>query len=335
MDAPSFWWREPGFISASLSPTAALYGAVAAWRMRRRGREVGVPVVCIGNLTLGGAGKTPTALALGRLLHAAGRRPFFLTRGYGGTLAGPLIVDTEKHTARHVGDEPLLLARIAPTVVARDRVAGAAMARDAGAGLVVMDDGFQNPSLQKHLAILAIEGRYGIGNGRVFPAGPLRAPLVAQLARAHALVVIGEAAGAAAVVAACRARGRKIFHGRLAPDAAAVAALTTRPVLAFAGIGHPEKFFATLDAAGIAAPVRRSFPDHHRYTAAEAGALVAEAERANLTLLTTEKDVARLAGDAAVAPLARRARALPVTLTLDDTDGLRRFVLEHLPPNAS
>src|SRR5262245_58242420 len=138
MRAPTFWWREPGLISASLAPVAALYGAVAAWRMRRQGRDVGVPVVCIGNLTLGGAGKTPTALALGRMLHAAGRRPFFLTRGYGGALGGPLIVEAQKHTALEVGDEPLLLARVAPTIVARDRVAGAAKARAAGAGTIVM-----------------------------------------------------------------------------------------------------------------------------------------------------------------------------------------------------
>jgi tetraacyldisaccharide 4'-kinase len=330
MDAPSFWWREPGLASVSLSPIAALYGAVAAWRMRHKGRDPGIPVVCIGNLTVGGAGKTPTALALGRMLHEAGQRPFFLTRGYGGALAGPLLVDTEKHTARAVGDEPLLLARAAPTIVARDRVAGAAMAREAGAGLVVMDDGFQNPSLHKHLAILTIDGERGIGNGRVFPAGPLRAPLAAQLARAHALVVIGEGSGAASVVAAGRARGLNIFHGRVAPDPAAVASLAARPVLAFAGIGHPEKFFATLDAANIAAPVRRRFPDHHRYTAAEAAALVAEAKPQKLDLLTTEKDLARLAGDESVASLARRARALPVTLALDDADGFRQFVLERV-----
>jgi len=330
MDAPSFWWREPGFASASLAPVAALYGAVAAWRMRRQGCDVGIPVVCIGNLTLGGAGKTPTALMLGRLLQAAGARPFFLTRGYGGTLAGPLTVDADRDTARQVGDEPLLLARVAPTIVARDRAAGAAAACEAGAGLVVMDDGFQNPSLHKHLAILVIDGRRGIGNGRVFPAGPLRAPLEAQLAHAHALVVIGEGTGAASVEAASRARGLKILQGRLAPDPAAVAALAKRPALAFAGIGYPEKFFATLDAAGIAAPVRRSFPDHHRYTAAEATALVAEAERQDLTLLTTEKDMARMAGDEAVAPLARRARALPVTLALDDKDGVLRFIIERV-----
>ena len=163
--------------------------------------------------------------------------------------------------------------------------------------MTTLDDGFQNPSLQKHLAILAIDGRYGIGNGRLFPAGPLRAPLGAQLARAHALVVIGEATGAAAVVAACRARGRKIFHGRLAPDAAAVAALTTRPVLAFAGIGHPEKFFATLDAAGIAAPVRRSFPDHHRYTQRDILEVRQAGKQAGANaFVTTEKDAQNLGG---------------------------------------
>ncbi len=330
MRAPSFWWREGGLAAAALAPAAALYGAVAAARMRRKGHEAGIPVVCIGNLTVGGAGKTPTALALARLLQLAGQRPFFLTRGYGGALGGPVMVEPEKHTAHDVGDEPLLLARVAPTIVARDRTAGAATARAAGANLIIMDDGFQNPSLHKDLAILTIDGGRGIGNARVVPAGPLRAPLDAQLVHAHALVVIGEASGAASVVAACRARGLPVFHARLAPDPAALSALPQRPVLAFAGIGHPEKFFATIEAAGITAPVRRSFPDHHRYTAAEAAALVAEAERGHLTLLTTEKDLARLARDLAVAPLAKSARALPVKLALDDEAGLRQFVLERL-----
>jgi tetraacyldisaccharide 4'-kinase len=328
MRAPSFWWRQPGPAAAVLAPVAAAYGAIAARRMRQAGRDVGVPVVCIGNLTLGGAGKTPTALAVGRMLMAAGARPFFLTRGYGGRLRGPLQVDAARHTAREVGDEPILLARLAPTVVARDRVAGAAAARAGGADVVVMDDGFHNPSLAKHCAILVVDGRRAIGNARVFPAGPLRAPLAAQLDLAHALIVIGEAGGAAAVAA--EGEGLPVFHAALAPDAAAVAALAGRPVLAFAGIGDPEKFFATLDAAGIAAPVRRGFGDHHRYTAAEASALVGEAERRSLTLLTTEKDAARLAGAAEAAALAARARTLPVSLVLAEEARFRAFVLERL-----
>jgi tetraacyldisaccharide 4'-kinase len=330
MRAPSFWWRQAGLAAALLAPVATAYGAVAAWRMRWPGRDIGIPIVCVGNLTLGGAGKTPTALALGRMLAAAGERPFFLTRGYGGRRAGPLRVDPARHDAGEVGDEPLLLARAAPTIVARDRLAGAQAARAGGASVVVMDDGFHNPSLVKHLALLVVDATRAIGNARVFPAGPLRAPLAAQLARAHAVIVIGEADGAGAVTGAEQARGLPVFRGRLAPDAAAVAALSARQVLAFAGIGNPDKFFATLDAVGIRAPVRRGFPDHHRYAPAEVSALLREADRHNLLLLTTEKDLARLAGDHAGAELAARARALPVTLVLDDEERFRGFVLERL-----
>src|SRR5262245_12302991 len=200
MRAPSFWWRDAGPAAALLTPLAAAYGAVAAWRMRQPGRDPGIPVVCVGNLTVGGAGKTPTALALGRLLQDAGERPVFLTRGYGGRLAGPVRVDPARHAARDVGDEPLLLARLADTIVARDRIAGAERARQDGATVVVMDDGFQNPSLAKHLALVVVDGARAIGNAGVFPAGPLRAPLAAQFARAHALIVVGEPGGAAAVV---------------------------------------------------------------------------------------------------------------------------------------
>ena len=326
MHAPAFWWREAGFAAALLAPFAAVYGTVAGRRMRRAGESVGIPVVCIGSPTLGGAGKTPTALTLGRLLAA--ERPFFLTRGYGGTLAGPVVVDPARHDARQVGDEPLLLARVAPTVVARDRVAGAQAARAAGAGVVIMDDGFHSASLVKHLALLATDAAHGIGNGRVFPAGPLRAPLATQIAQAHAVLVIGAGAAAAPVMAA--AHGLAVFHGRLAPEPGALSELAGRRVLAFAGIGHPDKFFATLEAAAIAAVIRRSYADHHRYTQAEAASLLAEAERNDLILLTTAKDLARMTGDAAVASLAQRARTLPVSLVLDDEKGFRGFVVERL-----
>jgi tetraacyldisaccharide 4'-kinase len=287
-----------------------------------------VPVLCVGNPTLGGAGKTPTALAAARLLIAAGERPAFLSRGYGGRLAGPVAVDPARHTADEVGDEPLLLARLAPTIVAADRVAGAAAALAAGAGVIVMDDGFQNPSLAKDTAILVVDGRTGIGNGRVFPAGPLRAPLGAQLARAQAIVVIGEPATSAAMLSEARTHGLAVFHGRLVPDAGSVAAVAGRPVLAFAGIGDPEKFFATLARAGIAAPIRRRFADHHRYTAAEAAALLADADRAGLLPLTTEKDYVRLSGTTEGAALAARAKTLPVTLAVEEEEAFRRFVVD-------
>lgn len=326
MQAPAFWWREASWAAALLAPVAALYGAVAARRMAQSAGAAGVPVVCIGSPTLGGAGKTPTALAVGHLL--AVERPFFLTRGYGGALAGPVTVDAVRHPARDVGDEALLLARVAPTIVARDRAAGAAAARAAGAGMIVMDDGFHSPSVAKDLAILVIDAEHGIGNGRVFPAGPLRAPLAAQLAHAHALVVIGEGTAAASVAA--RSPGLPVFRGRLIPDAGAVSALAGQRVLAFAGIGHPEKLFATLEQAGIAVAARQPFPDHHRYTRAEASALIAEAESGGLTLLTTEKDLARLTGDDVVASLAARARPLPVRLVLDEEESFSRFLRGRL-----
>lgn len=326
MRAPGFWWDRPGAAAALLSPFAAIYGAIAARRLKQPGASVGVPVICIGNPTVGGAGKTPAAIAVARLLAAAGERPVLLSRGYGGSLAGPVTVDPAKHSAADVGDEPLLLARVALTVVARDRVAGARHAREAGASVIVMDDGFQNPALAKDLSILVVDAR-GTGNARVFPAGPLRAPLDPQLGRADALLVVGSLTGVAPLLITAQARGLPLFHGVLEPDRAAVEALSGKRVLAFAGIGDPEKFFATVEAAGIEVAIRRDFPDHHRYCADEAAALVAEAGRENLTLLTTEKDLARLQGDAAVALLAARARALPVSLTVVEGDDFSRLVL--------
>ncbi len=330
MREPAFWWREAATAARLLAPVAVLYGAVAGARLRLRGRRAGVPVVCIGNLTVGGAGKTPAALAVARILAAAGERPGFLSRGYGGELAGPLAVDPARHGAAEVGDEPLLLARAAPTVVARARVAGAKLAVAAGASVIVMDDGFQNPSLAKDFSVLVVDARRGIGNGRVIPAGPLRAPLRAQLARAHALVVAGTALGAADVAADARARNVPVFQAHLEPDAGFIAAIGGGRVLAFAGIGDPEKFFATLTDAGIAVAATRSFPDHHRYTAAEAQALCDDADREGLILVTTEKDLARLAGGKEVAELAARAYALPVTLDFEDERSFARLMLDRI-----
>ncbi len=330
MKAPAFWWGKPGSASALLSPIAAIYGAVAAWRLAQPGTSAGIPVICIGNPTVGGAGKTPTAIAVARLLIAAGETPMFLTRGYGGSLAGPATVTTE-HAAAQVGDESLLLARFAPTIVAHDRVAGARIARERGASVIVMDDGFQNPSLAKDLSILVIDAQRGTGNGRVIPAGPLRAPLDRQLERAQAMLIVGAANGDVTLAASLSARRLPLFHARLEPDLAAVAALSGDRVLAFAGIGDPEKFFATVAAAGIEAPIRRAFPDHHRFSSEEASALITEAERNNLTLLTTEKDLARMTGDGRLAQLAARTRTLPVSLIVTESDAFRMLVLGCRP----
>jgi tetraacyldisaccharide 4'-kinase len=325
MRAPAFWW-QPGR-GRLLSPLAAVYGAAAWWRMRSRGRDAGVPVICLGNLTVGGGGKTPTALAVGRLLLAAHTRPFFLSRGYGGRLGGPVLVNPSDHKAADVGDEPLLLARLASTIVARDRVAGAAAARARGANVIVMDDGFQNPSLKKDLSILVIDGTRGIGNRRIIPAGPLRAPLGSQLKRAHALVLVGPPDGAASVIKAAHRRRLALFHAHLEPDRSTLAALNGRRVLAFAGIADPEKFFATLTAAGIVVAERQSFADHHAYSVTEARMLMAHADDQNLVLITTEKDQARLLGDPKLAALADRTLVLPVRLVVEEEEAFRQMVL--------
>jgi len=332
MRAPPFWWKKPGAASALLSPIAAIYGAVAARRLAQAGTRADIPVICVGNPTVGGAGKTPTAIAIARLLVAAGEKPMFLTRGYGGRLAGPVMADPA-HTALQVGDEALLLARAAPTVVAEERVSGAQLAANGGASVIVMDDGFQNPSLIKDLSFLVVDGR-GTGNGRVIPAGPLRAPLAPQLDRASALLIAEETDPA--IESAARARSLPVFHGKLEPAPNVVASLQGRKVLAFAGIGNPEKFFAMLDAAGIDAPVRRSFADHHRYSSKEARALLRDADQGNLELLTTEKDAARLKGDASVTMLTARLRVLPVEMKIAETDEFGRLVLGRLRgPQAS
>jgi tetraacyldisaccharide 4'-kinase len=307
---------------------AAIYGAAAALRMRSPGRQAALPVVCLGNLTVGGAGKTPAAIAVAQLLHGAHLRPFFLSRGYGGRLAGPLRVNPAVHRASDVGDEPLLLTRLAPTIVARDRVAGAELAHFAGAGIIVMDDGLQNSTLAKDLAILVVDGHRGIGNGHIVPAGPMRAPLGLQLDRAQALIVVGPPDGAGLVLDRAQQRGLAIFHARLEPDRNVIAAMGGRQALAFAGIGDPEKFFATLTAAGIDVADRSSFPDHHRYTATEARDLMTRAKARNLMLVSTEKDLVRLTGEPQLEVLAARTSALPVQLVIAEQDLFRQMLLD-------
>jgi tetraacyldisaccharide 4'-kinase len=331
MREPPFWWRAAGIEACLLAPAAAIYGAVASSRLKREGYRAGVPVICIGNPTVGGAGKTPTALAVAHILKTAGERPVFLSRGYGGREHGPHLVAADRDRAAEVGDEPLLLARVAPTIVAQDRVAGAKAAQAAGASVIVMDDGFQNPSLAKDFSVLVIDGRRGLGNGKVFPAGPLRAPLVAQLARADAIVLVGTLGeGAAVVGAVAEARKLPVLRARLEPSHDVIAALAGRRVLAFAGIGDPEKVFATLREAGIAVAVTRSFADHHRYTPEDAGELCRQADAAGLTLVTTEKDAARLQGEEALAELAGRVRALPVGLVFVQEAVLETLLIERI-----
>jgi len=329
MHEPAFWRRPSSLTSRLLTPLAALYGAIAARRMARPGADAGVPVICVGNYHTGGAGKTPTVLALVKLLRGLGETPFVLSRGYGGSLPGPLRVDVARHSAMEVGDEPLMMAAHAAVVVAHDRVAGAKLARDAGASVIVMDDGFQNPALRKDLSLIVVNAARGLGNGRVFPAGPLRVPLAPQLARTDALLAIGEGDAAADVERVLAARGVPVFHARVTPDDRTLAALRDKRVLAFAGIGDPGRFFDTLRAHGIEVAAERTFPDHHRFTKDELWALRGEAARDGLALVTTEKDFARLAGGD-LASLAKGITPLPVTLRFDDEARMRDLIAKNL-----
>ncbi|MCJ2035276.1 tetraacyldisaccharide 4'-kinase [Methylobacterium sp. J-068] len=291
MRPPAFWDAEAGHPAARfLAPLGALYGRHTAARMDRPGATAPCPVLCIGNFGLGGAGKTPTALAVAALLRDLGAHPAFLTRGYGGRLSGPLRVEPGRHRAHETGDEPLLLARVAPTILARDRPAGARLCVARGADVIVMDDGLQNPSLTKNLSLAVVDAGAGLGNGRPFPAGPLRVPLARQWPHVHGLVVIGAGARGEAVAEMARRRGCPVHRARLVPGAD----LAGRRVLAFAGIGRPEKFFASLREAGAEVVATRAFADHHPYGARDTAGLADEAARRGLDLVTTAKDHVRL-----------------------------------------
>ncbi|PYF04448.1 lipid-A-disaccharide kinase [Rhodopseudomonas faecalis] len=327
MREPAFWQRR-SLPSAALLPLAALYGAIAAWRMKKPGLTPSVPVLCVGNYHGGGAGKTPTTLAVVRLLRELDETPVVLSRGYGGRLQGPVLVDPATHQAGDVGDEPLMMAREVPVVVAKDRQAGAALALSRRASVIVMDDGFQNPALAKDAALIVIDSQRAIGNGRVMPAGPLRAPLPLQLERTSALVIVGDGRAAEPLAAAVREQGGRVLRAAFQPDAAVLERLRGRRLLAFAGIGDPDRFFATLRGHGLEVAATVPFPDHHPFSAAEIAELAERARRDGLVPVTTDKDLARLG---AVPELeAAGLTSFPVTLGFDDEAALRRFLAVQL-----
>jgi tetraacyldisaccharide 4'-kinase len=330
MREPGFWHRPSSWKSHLLRPLAALYGAVAAQRLHRQGFDAGIPVLCVGNYHVGGAGKTPTVLALANALRALGERPVVLSRGYGGRLRGPVMVDPARHLAADVGDEPLMMAQQVPVAVSRNRVDGVALAKSRRASVILMDDGFQNPSVAKDASLIVIDSERGLGNGRVLPAGPLRAPLKPQLARTDALVVVGGGSAGAEVAAAVTAKGGQVFAADLKPDEKSVAALRGKRLLAFAGIGDPARFFRTLRASGLEVVRERAFADHHAFSESDLDALLADAQRDQLTLVTTEKDLARLRGGAEPPAFGSEIAAFAVTLEFADAAGVRKFLTDRL-----
>jgi tetraacyldisaccharide 4'-kinase len=316
LGAPAFWHDRRGLLPLLLSPFAVVTAAVTAHRVARLGWRAPVPVICCGNVTVGGAGKTTLALDLGRRLLACGHRVHFLSRGYGGSNRGTHRVGPGD-TAADVGDEPLLLAEVAPTWTGADRATSARAAVEAGAEALVLDDGLQNPTLCKDLSLLVIDGATGFGNGRVLPAGPLREPVAAGASRCQAAVLIGaDLAGATATLPQALPLLRaRLVHG---PD---VDALAGRRMLAFAGIASPEKFFATLGEAGVVLAGRVGFPDHHPYTDGDLRRLLDEAARLDAVLVTTSKDAVRL-------PAARLAevRVVDVAIAWEDPTAIEALL---------
>ena len=318
MRPPAFWYGPPDSLPARLlRPLGAVAGAITAHRLARPGVRASVPVICCGNVTLGGAGKTIVALDVARHLTAQGWCVHFLSRGYGGAARGPRRVRPGDDSAL-VGDEPLLLAEVAPTWIGADRAVSARAAIAEGAGILVLDDGLQNPTLRKDVSLLVIDGGSGFGNGQLFPAGPLREGVAEGAARCSAAVLIGpDTAGAAAALPA----GLPVLRARLVPSPE-VAALSGRPVLAFAGIGRPGKFFTSLAEVGARLIETKPFPDHHQYRSAEIERLLDRAAQLGAVPVTTAKDAARL-------PFALRARVMIARVSLEWEDpGLLDRILQ-------
>ncbi len=313
LEAPEFW-AKPGLLSGLLLPLAWGHSALGAARRRfSHSWRASVPVLCVGNLVVGGAGKTPVSLSLARIMTEAGISPHILSRGYGGSLGGPLRVDPARHSAAEVGDEPLLLAQAAPTWIGRDRVASARAAIAAGARILLLDDGFQNPALHQDVALVVVDGAYGLGNGRVIPAGPLREPVECGLARAQAVVLMGAPQASLALA------DKTVLRARLAPRGSDD--FKNKKVVAFAGIGQPRKFFETLREIGAELAATHAFADHHPYRDTELARLAAEASEQDAALVTTEKDAVR------VEPAWRqRLCVLKVEVEWEDTAALMRVL---------
>jgi tetraacyldisaccharide 4'-kinase len=325
LPTPGFWYGARGNAARLwpqvLSPLGALYAAAVRQRFAMHHPvPMDRPVICVGNVVAGGAGKTPVVIALVKLLQDEGRNPHILSRGYGGREEGPLQVSPPRDTADDVGDEPLLLVEAAPTWVSRSRALGVQAAIDTGATVVVMDDGYQNPSFYKDFSILVLDGPTGLGNGRVLPAGPLREHFDDALSRADAVIIVGEDKRGLGQEISSRRADLPVFGARLQP-APGAPDVGGESVYAFAGIARPDKFRHTLEQAGATVEGWAAFPDHYPYEAEDLAELTASAAARGVKVYTTVKDHVRLP-----AALQEKVEPFAVEVRFDDAPALAAHI---------
>ncbi|MEN0040237.1 MAG: tetraacyldisaccharide 4'-kinase [Pseudomonadota bacterium] len=333
-DAPSWWYAKPGLAAWALSPLAAIYGRIGAMRMASAPKAISrLPVLCVGNFVAGGAGKTPTAIAIAKQVRAMGLRPGFLSRGYGSNAKGAVVVDVKSHNARDVGDEPMVLALYATTVVSPDRQAGAALLQANDVDFIIMDDGFQNPTLRKDMNLVVVDGTRGVGNGFAMPSGPLRASLQQQLRYADRLLLIGSGAASKDVVRRAARMAKPILQADIAVRQGE--RFDGRKVMAFCGLADPEKFFATLKALGADVVEEKAFGDHHAYSAGECRELLTRSQELGLPLVTTQKDEVRLVRAGEAQAELRKAIDVLVIDLLFETEKTVRSLIEDTKKRAA
>ncbi|MBI2707040.1 MAG: tetraacyldisaccharide 4'-kinase [Proteobacteria bacterium] len=314
MKAPSFWYAPDGFLSSLLSPLGWFYGKGGRLlRTLKTPQRFSIPIISMGNIICGGSGKTPTAIALAHLLQKRGIEVHFVTRGYGGALQGPVEV-TSSHHPSDVGDEPLLLAQHAPTWVAKNRPLGVQKAIESGAQLLILDDGHQTSSLYKDISFVVLNALQGFGNGRVIPAGPLREDRIEGLNRADALIEIGEGNILAEI---------PLFKAKTIPQSFS---FSLNRVVAFCGLGFPQKFYRTLEDLGLTLVATKSFPDHHTYTEKELLELQSLAKMHHALLITTRKDWVKLPPS-----WQKHLHVLDIEVQFEDPEGICNFIFEKIP----
>lgn len=317
MKTPKFW-NNKNLISALLWPLGKIYAGVSAWKIKHTTPiAVNKPVICIGNLTAGGTGKTPVAISMARMLQDSGYNPFFVSRGYGGKLSN-VIVDIKNHSAKDVGDEPLLLSMQAPVSINSDRPSAAQKAIDNGADVIIMDDGFQNPGLQKDISFLVFDGGFGVGNSYPIPAGPLREDIHKGLMRADAIIIIGKDQTGLAQ----RLKSLTIFQGYIEvvnPDP------KNKKIIAFAGIGRPQKFYNSLKEIGYEVLETKDFADHHFYTAAELSLLINRAKELGADIYTTSKDMTKIPFE-----MQKYFHVLEIKIKWEDEKSLKNFITTRI-----